>query len=71
MSYKAEKEAEEAEVLGEKLGLDGSADGLQNMILQRAKQRQASSDDFFKHLESKYGSEEKKTKGKTTKGKKK
>jgi len=56
---KANREAQMAEKLAEEMGinksLDGTEDGLRALILQRNKNREAASANFFSALEAKYG----------------
>ncbi|NWS22365.1 DNJC9 protein, partial [Pachyramphus minor] len=65
---RAEKEAKEAKKTKDELGLGGEND-LQALIQRRSKDREREMDDFFAHLEAKYGNNAKKG-GKKTAAKK-
>ncbi|NXD25055.1 DNJC9 protein, partial [Spelaeornis formosus] len=56
---RAEKEAEEAKKTKDELGLSGEND-LQALIQSRSRNREKEMDNFFNHLEAKYGSSAKK-----------
>lgn len=64
-----QKEAEEAEVERRKLGIDEADDSLKSLIQRRQNERGNQADDFFKHLEDKYGKKETKSKSSKRKAK--
>ncbi|KFP75905.1 DnaJ subfamily C member 9, partial [Acanthisitta chloris] len=67
---KAEREAEEAKKVKEDMGLSGD-DDLQALIQSRSKDREREMNNFFAHLEAKYGNTTKKGAKKTVAKKKK
>ncbi|NXN85016.1 DNJC9 protein, partial [Bombycilla garrulus] len=67
---RVEKEAKEAKKVKDELGLSGEND-LQALIKSRSKEREKEMDNFFAHLEAKYGSSAKKGGKKTSTKKRK